>query len=56
MFLIKNKILAPNLLRENYINNYIEIQDFGDQTLLEILSYKKNNKLIAKCFLVIQKD
>ena len=24
--LIKNKILAPNLLRENYINNYIEIK------------------------------
>ena len=42
--LIKNKILAPNLLRENYINNYIEIQDFGDQTLFEILKNKKNNK------------
>ena len=44
--LIKNKILAPNLLRENYINNYIEIQDFGDQTLFEILKNKKNNKFI----------
>ena len=42
--LIKNKILAPNLLRENYINNYIEIQDFGDQTLFEILK-NKNNKI-----------
>ena len=41
--LIKNKILAPNLLSENYINNYIEIQDFGDQTLFEILKNKKNN-------------
>ena len=29
---IKNKILAPKLLSENYLNNYIEIQDFGDQT------------------------
>ena len=45
--LIKNKILAPNLLRENYINNYIEIQDFGDQTLFEILKNKKNNKFIT---------
>ena len=42
--LIKNKILAPNLLSENYSNNYIEIQDFGDQTLFEILRDKRNNK------------
>ncbi len=42
--LIKNKILAPNLLSENYLRNYIEIQDFGDQTLFEILKNKKNNK------------
>ncbi len=42
--IIKNKILAPNLLRENYLNNYIEIQDFGDQTLFEILKNKRNNK------------
>ena len=44
--LLKNKILAPKLLRENYLNNYIEIQDFGDQTLFEILKKKKNNKYI----------
>ena len=43
--LIKNKILAPNLLSENYVNNYIEIQDFGNQTLFEILKNKNNNKL-----------
>jgi hypothetical protein len=42
--LIKNKILAPNLLSENYIKNYIEINDFGDQTLFQILKNKKNNK------------
>ena len=45
--LIKNKILAPKLLSENYLNNYIEIQDFGDQTLFEILKNKKNNKFIT---------
>ncbi len=44
--LVKNKILAPNLLSENYINNYIEINDFGDQTLFQILKNKKNNKYI----------
>ena len=45
--LIKNKILAPNLLSENYINNYIEINDFGDQTLFQILKNKKNNKYVV---------
>jgi aminoglycoside/choline kinase family phosphotransferase len=44
--LIKNKILAPNLLSENYINNYIEINDFGDQTLFQILKNKNNNKYV----------
>ncbi len=44
--LVKNKILAPNLLSENYINNYIEINDFGDQTLFQILKNKNNNKYI----------
>ena len=42
--LIKNKILAPKLLNENYLNNYIEIEDFGDQTFFEIFKNKKNNK------------
>ncbi len=45
--LIKNKILAPNLLSENYLNNYMEIQDFGDQTLFEFLKNKRNNKFIT---------
>ena len=44
--LIKNKILAPILLSENYLNNYIEINDFGDQTLFQILKNKKNNKYV----------
>ena len=44
--LIKNKILAPNLMSENYINNYIEINDFGDQTLFQILKNKYNNKYV----------
>ncbi len=44
--LVKNKILAPNLLSENYINNYIEISDLGDQTLFQILKNKKKKKYI----------
>ena len=42
--LIKNKILAPTLYNENYNQHYIEIQDFGDETILKIL-IKKNNYL-----------
>jgi N-acetylmuramate 1-kinase len=42
--LIKNKILAPKLLSENYLNNYIEIKDFGDQILFKILKNKNINK------------
>ena len=33
--LIKNKILAPNLYEENYSKNYIEIEDFGNETLFK---------------------
>ena len=40
----KNKILAPRLYQENYSRNYIEIQDFGDDTIFKILSKKKENK------------
>tara|TARA_B100000035_G_C21004504_1_gene556562 strand:+ start:429 stop:1379 length:951 start_codon:yes stop_codon:yes gene_type:complete len=42
----KNKILAPNLYQENYSKNYIEIEDFGDDSIFKILSKRKNNKLI----------
>ena len=41
--LIKNKILAPTLYNENYNQHYIEIQDFGDETIHKILRKKKNN-------------
>ena len=40
----KNKILAPRLYNENYKKNYIEIQDFGDETIFKILKQKKNVK------------
>ncbi len=43
--LLKNAILAPKLLKENYSKNYIEIEDFGDQTILNLLKEKKINKL-----------
>ena len=40
----KNKILAPKLYEENYDKNFIEIQDFGSETIFKIL-IKKSNKL-----------
>jgi aminoglycoside/choline kinase family phosphotransferase len=43
--LIKNKVLAPKLYQEKYIKNYLEIQDFGDETFFKILIKKKVNKL-----------
>ena len=36
--LVKNKILAPNLLSENYINNYIETK-FDLQSHLFLYNY-----------------
>ncbi len=42
--LLKNNVLAPKLLSENYTNNYIEIEDFGDQTILILLQKNKNIK------------
>ena len=44
----KNKILAPVLYEENYQKNFIEIQDFGDQTFFDILIKKKNKFLYFK--------
>ena len=43
--LLKNEILAPLLLSKNYLKNYIEIQDFGNQTIYSLLKKKKINKI-----------
>ena len=40
----KNKILAPKLINQNYKNNYIEVEDFGDNTLFKVLKHNKTNK------------
>ena len=44
--LIKNKILAPSLYDESYSKNFIEIEDFGKETIFKRLNKKKTNKLI----------
>ena len=43
--LLKNEILAPLLLSKNYSKNYIEIQDFGNQTINSLFKKKKINKI-----------
>ena len=54
----KNGILAPNLFQENYKKNFIEIQDFGNETLFKILKKKINKffyfKKVIKILIKIQ--
>ena len=40
--LIKNNIIAPKLLSQNYKKNYIEIQDLGNKTIYQ--TFTKNKK------------
>ncbi len=55
--LIKNNLLAPKLISQNYKENYIEIEDFGDLTLLKLFKKKKVNKLnyYKKLILILSK-
>ena len=47
--LIKNNIIAPKLLNQNYRNNYIEIQDLGNKTIYQtFIENKKDHYLILK--------
>ena len=43
--LIKNNILAPKLYKENYKQNFIEIEDFGDETIFKLLRKSGSNKI-----------
>ena len=43
--LIDNKILAPKLYKENYKQNFIEIEDFGNDTVFKLLKKGKSNKI-----------
>ena len=40
----KNKILAPKLYTQRYNKNFIEIEDFGNETVFKILKKKNKNK------------
>ena len=41
----KNKVLAPQLYNEYYHKDYIEIQDFGDDTIYRIFKKKVKSKI-----------
>jgi aminoglycoside/choline kinase family phosphotransferase len=43
--LIKNKILAPKLYKESYKKNFIEIEDFGNDSVFSLLKKKEGNKI-----------
>ena len=43
--LIKNQILAPKLYKENYKKNFIEIEDFGNDTVFKLLRKSGSNKI-----------
>ena len=42
--LIKKNLLAPKMIDNNYNKNYIEIEDFGDLTIFQLLKKKKKKK------------
>jgi len=43
--LIKNNILAPKLYSENYRKSFIEIEDFGNNTVFNLLKKNSANKI-----------
>ena len=57
--LIKNKILAPGLIGQNYKKNFIEIEDFGNKNMLDKIKSSKTKlneyKKILKILYQIQK-
>ena len=44
--LIKKNLLAPKLITQNYYKNYIEIEDFGDLTVFQMLRKKNINQIL----------
>ena len=55
--LIKNRILAPKLYKENFNKNYIEVTDLGENTVFDILNNRKKNnfKIFKEIILLLRK-
>ena len=44
--LIKNNIIAPQLVSQNYLKNYIEVEDLGTKSIYQLLNNKKTNNYL----------
>ena len=44
--LIKNNLPAPKMINNSYDENHIEIEDFGDLTVFQLLRKKKRKSTI----------
>ena len=54
--LINNKIKAPKLIKQNYRQNFIEIEDLGDNQYLRVIKKNKNKiKYYKKIILLLNK-
>ena len=55
--LIKKNLSAPKMINNNYNKNYIEIEDFGDLTVFQLLRKRKENQLFyyKKILLLLKK-
>ena len=43
----RNKIIAPKLISNHYSKNFIEIEDFGDETVFNLISRNKRGKVLV---------
>ena len=43
----RNKIIAPKLISNQYSKNFIEIEDFGDETVFNLISRNKRGKVLV---------
>ena len=44
--LIRENLPAPKIINNNYNKNYIEIEDFGDLTVLQLLKKKRKKNIL----------
>ena len=55
--LIKNNIIAPKLISQNYLKNYIEVEDLGEKTIYQLLKDKRENNysILVKVLEILKK-
>ena len=55
--LIKNNIIAPKLISQNYLKNCIEVEDLGEKTIYQLLKDKRENNysILVKVLEILNK-